>query len=244
VIGEALEYDVVVTNTGNVTVTGVEVTDPNADTLVCAPSNPADLAPGERITCNAAHVVTQADLDARSVSNVAFVSASTPVGPSLGEASVDIVVLGAPGVVSGRVWADLDRDGAIDSNEVDISGVTVRLTAPGADGVDGTADDVVRSTVTSGPYEFTDVPIGQPLTITVDESTLPSDLRTATFDLDGVAVVQLDAPGERREVDFGYTTRELPRTGGSTGQPLRIAVILLLTGAVLLFAGRRRRALT
>ena len=46
-VGEVLDYVIEVTNTGNVTVTGVTVRDANADTLVCLPSNPADLAPTE-----------------------------------------------------------------------------------------------------------------------------------------------------------------------------------------------------
>ena len=46
-VGEVLDYVIEVTNTGNVTVTEVTVTDANADTLVCLPSNPADLGPTE-----------------------------------------------------------------------------------------------------------------------------------------------------------------------------------------------------
>ena len=73
-VGEVLDYVIEVANTGNVTITEVTVSDANADTLVCLPSNPADLGPTETITCDATHTVTQADLDAGSVVNTASAS--------------------------------------------------------------------------------------------------------------------------------------------------------------------------
>ena len=73
-VGDVIEYSIVVTNTGNTTLTDVLVTDPNASDLVCLPSNPvASLAPGAQITCTAQHVVTQDDLDAGSYWNQACV---------------------------------------------------------------------------------------------------------------------------------------------------------------------------
>jgi uncharacterized repeat protein (TIGR01451 family) len=75
--GESVAYSFVVSNTGNVTLTGVSV----ADTLT-APAGPAltvscpvsVLAPGGSMTCTATYVVTQADVDAGSVVNTATVS--------------------------------------------------------------------------------------------------------------------------------------------------------------------------
>ncbi|MGQ4583607.1 DUF7507 domain-containing protein [Lysobacter sp. F60174L2] len=65
--GQVITYTFVVTNPGNVTLTGVTITDPlpglgpldcGADTL------PADLAPGASVTCSAQYTVTQGDIDA------------------------------------------------------------------------------------------------------------------------------------------------------------------------------------
>ena len=67
--GRLLTYTFVVTNTGNVTLTGVSVTDP----LWAAARlrrRPPSLAPGAR-TCTATYSVTQADVDAGSVNNTA-----------------------------------------------------------------------------------------------------------------------------------------------------------------------------
>ena len=66
-----LDYHYTLTNTGNQTLTGVTLGD-DQEPVTCVPSVPvASLAPGESITCTATHTVTQADLDAGSVGNVA-----------------------------------------------------------------------------------------------------------------------------------------------------------------------------
>ena len=66
-VGEELHYSYVVTNTGNVTLSGVTVGDDKAD--VSCPGT--SLAPGAAMTCTASYTVTQADLDAGSVTNLA-----------------------------------------------------------------------------------------------------------------------------------------------------------------------------
>jgi uncharacterized repeat protein (TIGR01451 family) len=72
-VGSTLSFSIVVTNVGNVTLHNVVVAESNADAKLgtCTPAQPAKLAPGEKITCTATHVVTQADIDAGSYRNVA-----------------------------------------------------------------------------------------------------------------------------------------------------------------------------
>ena len=78
-VGDVISYGYTVTNSGNVSLTGpVTVSDDKA-TVTCPAGG---LAPGAFITCTATHVVTQADLDAGFVTNIASASASfgaTPV---------------------------------------------------------------------------------------------------------------------------------------------------------------------
>jgi uncharacterized repeat protein (TIGR01451 family) len=64
-VGDVINYTIVATNIGNVTLKGVVVTDAlvDAGSLVCTPATPVDLAPGESISCTATHTVTQDDLD-------------------------------------------------------------------------------------------------------------------------------------------------------------------------------------
>ncbi|HTK44088.1 MAG TPA: hypothetical protein VL749_01890, partial [Patescibacteria group bacterium] len=62
-VGDIINYTIVATNIGNVTLKGVVVTDPKVADLVCTPATPVDLAPGDSISCTASHTVTQEDLD-------------------------------------------------------------------------------------------------------------------------------------------------------------------------------------
>jgi uncharacterized repeat protein (TIGR01451 family) len=91
-IGDVIHYTITATNSGNVTLHGVEVIDPNVGDLLCTPDNPAaDLAPGDSIVCTATHTITQDDLDAGSVFNEACVDDSD--GPAA-EACDDVTTEG------------------------------------------------------------------------------------------------------------------------------------------------------
>ena len=78
-VGQMITYTYTVTNTGNVTVLGqISITDDKL-TVTCPPT--ASLAPGASITCTATHTVTQADLDAGSIVNVASASNGVVTSP-------------------------------------------------------------------------------------------------------------------------------------------------------------------
>jgi uncharacterized repeat protein (TIGR01451 family) len=71
-VGDVINYTITTTNTGNVTVHAVTVTDSTGlDSFTCLPSNPADLAPTEAITCTGSHTIDQGDMDAGSFLNAA-----------------------------------------------------------------------------------------------------------------------------------------------------------------------------
>ena len=73
-LGDVIHYTIVATNTGNVTLHSVLVTDSQVGNLVCTPAVPvADLAPTASISCTASHTIVQADLDAGSFYNQACV---------------------------------------------------------------------------------------------------------------------------------------------------------------------------
>jgi hypothetical protein len=67
-VGEKIDYTIVVTNTGNVTVNGITVDDPLVGPIVCDLSA---LFPGQVTTCRVTYTLTQADVDAGTVSNTA-----------------------------------------------------------------------------------------------------------------------------------------------------------------------------
>ena len=75
--GQVINYEYVVTNTGNVTITApVTVTDDTIASVSCPVTPAAGIAPGASLTCTASHAVTQADIDAGGVTNIADISIS------------------------------------------------------------------------------------------------------------------------------------------------------------------------
>jgi uncharacterized repeat protein (TIGR01451 family) len=94
--GDSIEYTFDVTNTGNVTLSAVEVTDPKVGAVTC----PVDmLAPLETTTCTATYLLTQADADAGIVHNDATAAGNPPVGdPVTAADSVDIPIAAGPGI--------------------------------------------------------------------------------------------------------------------------------------------------
>ena len=93
VLGEAIDYSVVVTNTGNETLTNVVVTDPTLGTTL---GTLASLAVGASVTYTASQTITQAELNAGGpVTNTAVVTdTQTPSQSS----TVSTNVSGTPGV--------------------------------------------------------------------------------------------------------------------------------------------------
>ena len=80
--GVTLHYTLVATNDGNVTLTGVSITDAKLGTLTCNPAQPATLAPAATLTCSGTYLTTQADVNAGQVDNTANASGTfgtTPV---------------------------------------------------------------------------------------------------------------------------------------------------------------------
>ncbi len=75
-LGETIEYDIDVKNDGNLTVTNIIVTDPNGDDF--GEQSIDSLAPGESVTLKATHVVTEADVKAGRVVNVATATGTSP----------------------------------------------------------------------------------------------------------------------------------------------------------------------
>ena len=89
--GVTLHYTLVATNDGNVTLTGVSITDAKLGALTCNPTQPATLAPAATLTCTGTYLTTQADVDARQVNNTANASGTfgtTPVAAAPASATV------------------------------------------------------------------------------------------------------------------------------------------------------------
>ena len=75
-LGETIEYAITVTNTGNLTATDVKVSDANADNF--GEKVIESLEPGASETFTASHTVTEADVLAGKVNNVATAKGTSP----------------------------------------------------------------------------------------------------------------------------------------------------------------------
>ncbi|MGL5818919.1 MAG: DUF7507 domain-containing protein [Phycicoccus sp.] len=130
-LGDPVTYSFVVTNTGNVTITSVAVSDPLAGAVTCPSTS---LAPGASTTCTAddAYVVTQADVDAGVVSNTATASGTGPFGiPSTSDPSTsDIPVAQAAGMAltKSATVTDVNGNGGTDVGDRIAYAFTVRDT--------------------------------------------------------------------------------------------------------------------
>ncbi len=76
-VGSTITYSLVVTNTGNTVLTNVTVTDANA-TIISGNNPILSFAPSATVTMTAVHTITQADLNAGKVINIANVTGTTP----------------------------------------------------------------------------------------------------------------------------------------------------------------------
>lgn len=71
IVGSTINYSITVTNTGNITLTNVTITDSSAVVGSCTPAQPASLDPNASMTCSASHVVTLTDINAGAYTNIA-----------------------------------------------------------------------------------------------------------------------------------------------------------------------------
>jgi uncharacterized repeat protein (TIGR01451 family) len=130
--GSVLPYVFEVTNTGNVTVTGLVINDPLLDApAVCAATT---LLPGARTTCTGNHTLTQAEVDAGVVNNTATATGSLPGGGTTVSPpdSVSTLIARAPAIAAVKT-ATLTTDGGMAgmADEGDVITYSVRVTNTG-----------------------------------------------------------------------------------------------------------------
>ncbi|MEI2433058.1 OmpA family protein [Lysobacter yananisis] len=136
--GDTLTYTVTVTNTGNVALTNLTVTDTKIapNTTTCA-----TVEPGQTCVLTGTYSVTQADANAGIVRNAAIVTAETPPGvpsPCTAGASdpkcnpkLDVPVIQAPGLKSVKTMdrnADEDGNGQVSVGDTLTYSITVTNT--------------------------------------------------------------------------------------------------------------------
>jgi uncharacterized repeat protein (TIGR01451 family) len=257
-LGMPIEYRFVVTNTGNVTLTGIAVDDALLDAPATCPVTV--LAPGASTTCTGVRTATQADVDRGSLTNTATAGGTPPGGGRVTSppSSVSVpAVAPAPGVALQKSAAQGTFTAAgqpatftflvTNTGNVTLSGVAVNdplLDAPATCPVTDLAPG--ESTTCTGVRTITagDVATGGVVnTATVSVSPpgggtpLESAPDTATMQL---VVTPPVTPPPATTVP-PPNGGELPATGGG-GTPIALlATAVLALGAVLLGIRRLRR---
>jgi uncharacterized membrane protein len=94
--GEQITYSYKVTNTGNVTLRDVTVHDDRLGAIDCPLTR---LAAGRSMTCHAEHTITQADVDAGHIANLAVAAGQPPAGPPVtADATERVTATSEPGI--------------------------------------------------------------------------------------------------------------------------------------------------
>ena len=120
--GVTINYTISATNTGNVTLAGVTLSDDNAVLIGCAPRT---LAPGQSLTCVAVHTVTADDLVAKVIVNQAHARA-TPIGAAGISVDSNTVVLGRAAPLPGT-GGNVDSKIVLSTELVGIGGLLLLL---------------------------------------------------------------------------------------------------------------------
>jgi uncharacterized repeat protein (TIGR01451 family) len=252
-VGNIVTFTLVATNTGIATLDNVTISDANA-TMVNCPA--VTLMPGQTLTCSATHVVTQADLDLSTITNVGSVSAVSPTGSTVTATSAAVVVPAMP-------HASLSLEKSSEATAFGKVGdqITYTITAT------NTGNVTLMNVAISDPNGVlgTCVPInlapGQSLTctavhtVTADDlaakvitnqahaSALPvSDFEVICPLLDASGLLCPTTPVVSAESNTVVLNRlsSLPFTGGAAVSKVNVGGWLLGLGGMLLVTSRRR----
>ncbi|WP_414052100.1 DUF7507 domain-containing protein [Macrococcus animalis] len=88
-VGQVITYELEIFNTGNVTLTNIELVDPMFGGVIKLDTT--TLQPGETTKVQLEHVVTQAEFDSRKITNTAKVTGVPPEGPPVSSEETEIV---------------------------------------------------------------------------------------------------------------------------------------------------------
>ncbi|MGR6743217.1 DUF7507 domain-containing protein [Microbacterium sp. F1-18] len=117
VAGDTVDYAFTITNDGGVTLTDVTLADPkpglSSIRFGAWPGAPGVLTPGQSVTATATYTVTDADVAAGSIENVASVAGTPPAGDPVSDEAPALVSLPDPVPA-----ISLEKSGALDGDEV------------------------------------------------------------------------------------------------------------------------------
>ena len=240
-IGQVLNFTLTATNTGNVTLTNVTITDANAVLGTCAPAAPVSLLPGEALVCAATHAVTQADIDRGSFDNVGAVTGVTPTSATISDGSnvVTVPATQTPAVAISKTTTSTGFTAvgqqipftitALNSGNTTLTNVVI--TDPNA--VMGTCTPTAP--VTLAP--------GQSMSCNAVHTVTQADLTALSISNTGYVAADagvLDVSGTSNIV-LVPGTPTIPKTGDDIFGMLRLVGGLIASGLLFLLVSKRRR---
>lgn len=189
-VGQVLGYTLVATNIGNVTLSGVAISDPKLGTLNCSPDQPAQLAPGAQLTCTGSHTVVQADLDAGSFSNVATAAGTPPQGPQVQALPQEAVAVGVQ-----KPSLGLTKEGAPPTYDAVGQGITYTLVTTNTGNVtlaNVSIADAKLGALSCTPSQPAALSPGGQITCTGSHSVVQADLDAGAYE--NTALASGEAP--------------------------------------------------
>ncbi len=256
-LGAQVTYTFHVVNTGNVTLSGIGVTDVDftgTGRLSPIACSSAPIAPGGSVDCTATYTTTQADVDAGSVTNSAIAhgtppGSSTPVdSPISPPATVTISSSAALALVKTATPQTIIAAGARISYSFLVTNTgTISLSSIAITETTFTGSGAVPTVVC--PAAAALLAPGAVVTCTATYTATEADVRAGsisnTATASGTALGQTvtsDPSTARVSVNVPPAAGGLPFTGVRSGLDLAIAVALLAAGALMVLIGRRRQS--
>jgi uncharacterized repeat protein (TIGR01451 family)/LPXTG-motif cell wall-anchored protein len=262
-VGQKVQYDFLITNTGNVTVNDVTAEEDaftgtgSLDAPTC-PAGAAALAPGAQVTCSIAYTVTQADIDQGSITNTATAvgtpaGSSTPVTSEPSSATVTEPAAAAVTMVKSADVTSVSKAGQVITFSFTVTNTgNITLMNPTVD--EGAFNGHGKLSAPDCPASVTELTPGQVEVCTADYTVVAADLtgtpltNTATVDAttpDGDPIVSDPSTVNIAEVLPATASRTsgLADTGSTIAWSYGIlALALAAAGAVILSVRRRRRS--
>jgi hypothetical protein len=252
-LGSRVRYRIVAANVGNVTLDDVVVNDSKADAVSCTPSTPTSLSPGDEITCVARKRVTESDIAAGRVVNVATAAGVDPNGEPVSQRSNRVVVplsacetaRSADDTCPAELTIDLEQTSPAPGKPGDLVRYRGTITNTGGQtvyDVSPTADNwVIESCDPEAPATLA---VGESMVCVGYHVTTPEDLAAGRIDV-GLSAAGRAADGSTVATDqptVATPIGELPQTGVLFVERLvPWTLALLFTGVGLLGLSRLRR---
>src|SRR3954453_14686174 len=244
--GTPISYTYVVTNNGNVTLTGVRVTDPHVglSPLVCDPTQPATLEPGDTMTCEATYTTTQADVNRGSIENTGTATGTTPSGDTVTDSDTATVTASqAPAITVEKSASPTTFAAAgtpisytyVVTNNGNVTLTNVRVTDPHAD----------LSPIVCDPVQGSSLDPGKQMTCEATYTTTQADVNRGSIVNTGTVTGTPPSGGPVTDSDTATVTANRgpdvtveksasPTTFAAAGTPISYTYVVTNNGNVTL----------